>query len=183
MSVAAHLLLVLARHIAPAHRSDWIAAMQAELQYAPNRDRLIFAAGCLFSALYERTLHMFRSGIGAAKLICLSACALLAALGFGNAARFNDQDPMLVILFCLSAVIWSAALVAIALKRWRSLGHIAIGGLMLSAVQGLSILLAMPAVQQNAALIWALFQEGLVLFGALFGAAQVFNHKQDEAIS
>lgn len=176
-------MLRLARHIAPEHRSDWVDAMQAELGYISTQDNLTFAAGCLFSALNERTIHMFNTGIGVAKFVCLAACLLLAALGIGNAVRLNHQDAMLGILFGLSAMIWSAAFIATIFKSWHNLSLIAIGGLILSLAQGLGIVLATPGMQQNSVLIWALFQEGVVLFGALLGAAQIFKNKKRGTMS
>lgn len=183
MNRAAYLAIRLARHIAPEHRNDWVDAMQAELEYTPTQDNLTFAAGCLISAFKERTTHMFHSGIGVAKSVCIVACFLLASLGFANAVRLNHEDATLGILFGLLAVTWSAAFVATAFKSWRNLGRVAIGGLVLSVVQGLGVMLSQPEVQQNSTLIWALFLEGLVLFGALFCAAQIFKRKQGGTMS
>ena len=124
---------------------------------------------------------MFQTGIGVAKFFCLAGCLALAGLSFANAMRLGQQDGTLGIVFSSLAMVWSAAVVATLMKRWHELAMVALCGLMLSAGLGLSIMLAVPAVQQSANLIWALFLEGLVLFAAMWSTARFFKHGQSAA--
>lgn len=178
MSAASHLLLRLAKHISPGRRVDWVKAMQAELAYIPPQQCLPFAIGCLIATAHERAMHMFKSGLSVAKFICLAATLVLAGFGILNALRLGQQDPALGIAFGALALAWGSAFVATVMKNWQALVLVAVVGLALSSVMGLTTMLVLPAVQQSSNLIWALFIEGLVLFGAMLAAAQFFKREQ-----
>jgi hypothetical protein len=106
-----------------------------------------------------------------ASFACLTVCALLALLCFANGLRTWNQDSTVGVVFGLSGLLWVAAFSVAMLRRWAALRQIAVGGIASAGALGSALLLSVPAVELNAALLAMFAVEALVLFSALFGCA------------
>lgn len=127
----------------PPRRRDWAEAMRQEFDTAAGRDRLEFAAGCLWTAIRERidamqvlvTIGRWGVGLvtaayGAFHLWCLwNAVQQLAdgtfarhmAMG-GPAQRVDLQDWIIWLLPYLLGMGLGNALAAVCLVRWQPKG-------------------------------------------------------------
>ena len=161
-----------ARWTIPAHRAGWLEAMACELAHVSQPDRRRFAIGCLIVALTERIKLM--SATPPLRIVPgLFGSALLTVLCLANAVRFYPSSPVVGGFLFMACGLWLAMLFAVHAQTAPGVARIATVGACLYAAVGLLSLAGVPAFVPQGELLQMLALEGVILFAAAFGIAQI----------
>lgn len=168
----ARICVGLARRAIPVHRADWLQAMLLELDHVPEPDRARFAAGCLVVAMSERMTLM--TAAPPLRIVPgLFGAALLTVLCLANAFSYFSAAPVVSGFLLLASGLWLAMLFAVHAQTAQGVAKVATLGAFLYGAVGVLSLARLPAFAAQGSLLQALALEGLILFAAAFGIAQV----------
>jgi hypothetical protein len=162
----------------PANRAPWAAAMKAELSAIENgQAALLFAAGCVWGSVKERTLTMKF----ASQLVRLSTISGMVALAFVSAViagRFIDAHAPTAFVFGLTSALFAFATVWSYSRGPTALVQTAISmiPLYIIAYAFVSPHDAVGSEWANAKLYRALAIEGVVIWVALLAGGVFMLH-------